>query len=112
MIKKDDETVGANTVVSGLTNVSPQTQASTVTGVWSTPLQVDLVIQSPTTINVSSTLKSTYPEVTRLEQESKRQRQTISSMEAQIKSLQQLVQELVEFKTQKQSTQDKILGRS
>ena len=101
--KKDDETVGAHTAVSGLINVSPQTQNSTGTGAWSTPLQVDVVSQSPTSSNVPSTLTLTHPEVTRLEQESKRQKQNISDMEAQIKSLQHSVQELVDYKTQELS---------
>ena len=89
--------------MSGLTNVSPQTQNSTGTGAWSTPLQVDVVSQSLTAANVSSTLASTHLEVTRLEQESKRQKQTISDMEDQIKSLQRSVQESVDYKTQELS---------
>ena len=104
--EKDDETIGAQTAMSGLTNVSPQTQASTGTGAWAAPLQVDIVSQSPTTTNVSSTLTTTHPEVNRLEQERKFQQQTISKMEAQIQSLQRSVQELVDYKISKQTVKE------
>ena len=63
--KKDDKTVGAHTAMLGLANVSPLTQASTGTGAWLAPLQVNIVSQSPTTTNASSTLTLTHPKVNR-----------------------------------------------
>ena len=115
--KKDDETIGAHTAVSGLTNVSPQTQTTTGTGAWvtpptlnidnddpaSTPMNMDIDNAEPAATQVTSTLTTTHPDVAKLENETKQQKRTIVHMEKQIQSLQQSVQELVQYKAQEET---------
>ena len=110
--KKDDETVGAHTAMSGLTNVSPQTQTTAGTGAWinplrpdtgdTSPMHMDIDEEGPNTTQVTSTLTSTHPDVARLESESRQQQQLISSMGRQIQHLKQSVQELVQYRTREE----------
>ena len=72
--KKDDETVGANTAVLGLTNVSPQTLTTIGRGAWTTPMDMDIDDMELTMTQVMSTLTTTHPEVARFEQESNQQK--------------------------------------
>lgn len=106
--KKDDETVGAHTAVSGLTNVSPQTQTTAGSGAWATPINMDIDEEEPAATHVTSTLTTTHPDVARLENETKQQQHTIDNMEKQIKNLQQSVQELVQYKTQEETNKAKF----
>ena len=115
--KKDDETIGAHTAVSGLTNVSPQMQTTTGTGAWvtpptlnidndnpaSTPMNMDINNAEPAATQVTSTLTTTHPDVAKLENETKQQKRTIVHMEKQIQSLQQSVQELVQYRAQEET---------
>lgn len=115
--KKDDETVGAQTAISGLTNVSPQTQTTAGTSVWTnlskggdkqdTPMNMDIDDDEPVT-QVTSTLTSTHPDVARLEQESKQQQQTISNMGKEIEHLRKSVQELVQYKSQEEESKTRF----
>ena len=106
--KKDDETIGAHTAVSGLTNVSPQTNTTVGSGAWSTPLNMDIDNDEPAATQVTSTLTSTHPDVVRLENETKQQQQTIVTMEKQIHTLQQSVQELVQYKEQEETYKERF----
>ena len=101
--KKYDETVSAHTAVSGLTNVSPQTQTTTGTSPWTAPMNMDIDNDEPAVTQVVSTLTSTHPNVAKLENETRQQQQTIVNMERQIHTLQQSVQELVQYKTQEEA---------
>ena len=58
-------------------------------------MDMDIDDIEPTT-QFSSTLTMTHPEVSRIEQETNRQKQMITGMEQQIQSLKKNVQELVE----------------
>ena len=120
--KKDDETIGAHTAVSGLTNVSPQTQTTTGSGVWTTPttmdidnedpdskpMDIDIKKKEPAATQVTSTLTTTHLDVARLENEAQQQKQTIVHMEKQIQTLQQSVQELVQYKAQEETNKEKF----
>ena len=106
--KKDDETIGAHTAVSGLTNVSPQTNTTAGSGAWSTPINMDIDDEEPAATQVTSTLTTTHPDVVRLEHETKQQKQTIVTMEKQIHTLQQSVQALVQYKEKEESNKEKF----
>ena len=109
--KKDDEMVGANTAVLGLTNVSPQTLTTVGTGAWTTPMDMDIDNVEPAATQVTSTLTTTHPDVARLEQESNQQKLMITHMEQQIQNLQRSVQELVQYKSQeKKAKRVSIIG--
>ena len=106
--KKDNETVGAHTAVLGLTNVSPQTNTTSSTNTWDLPMNMDFDDEEPAVTHVTSTLTTTHPNVSHLEQETKQQRQTIVHMEQQIQSLKRSVQELVKYKVQDKTEKQKF----
>ena len=54
------------------------------------------------------TLTTTHPDVSRLEQETKQQKQTIVIMEQQIQTLQMSVQDLVNYKTQEEAVKERF----
>ena len=62
----------------------------------------------PAVTQVVSTLTSTHPDVAKLETETKQQQQMIVNMERQIHTLQQSVQELVQYKTQEEENKVKF----
>ena len=94
--KKDDETVGTNTTMSVLTNVSPQTQGSQGKGAWATPLDMDISDPDQNATHVMLTLTSPKNvELEKLESENKKQKQEISNMKNQLAKLENLVRELV-----------------
>ena len=100
--------MGAHTAVSGLTNVSPQTQTTTGSSAWMTPLNMDIDDEEPAVTQVTSTLTTTHPDVAKLEKETKQQKVTIDNMEKQIQNLQQSVQELVQYKHQEEESKAKF----
>ena len=106
--KKDDETVGAHTAMSGLTNVSPQTRTTAGSSAWMTPINMDIDDEEPAVTQVTSTLTSTHPDIAKLEKETKQQKVTIDNMEKQIRNLQQSVQELVQYKNQEEESKAKF----
>ena len=106
--KKDDETVGAQTAVSGLTNVSPQTRTTAGSSAWTTPIDMDIDDDEPAATQVTSTLTTTHPDIAKLEKETNQQKVTINNMEKQIRNLQQSVQELVQYKNQEEESKAKF----
>ena len=108
--KKDNETVGAHTAVSGSTNVSPQTNTTSGTNAWDLPMNMDIDDEEPEVTHVTSTLTTTHPNVSRLEQETKQQQQTIVNMEQQIQSLKRSIQELVEYKVQDKTAKQNLMS--
>ena len=66
-------------------------------------MNMDIDNDEPAVTQVVSTLTSTHPDVAKLENETRQQQQTIVNMEQQIHTLQQLVQALVQYKTQEEA---------
>ena len=71
-------------------------------------MNMDIDEEEPAVTHVTSTLTTTHPGVSRLEQDTKQQRQTIVNMEQQIQSLKRSVQELVEYKVQDKMAKQKF----
>ena len=70
---------------------------------------MDIDNDEPAT-QVTSTLTSTHPNVLRLENETRQQKQALVTMEKQIQNMQQSIQELVQYKTQEDSNKVKVNG--
>ena len=70
-------------------------------------MNMDIDKNKPIVTNITSTLTTTHLGVIRLEQEAKQQKVTINNMEQQIQNLQKSVQELVEYKAQKEAAKEK-----
>ena len=63
-------------------------------------MDMEIDNEEPAATNVTSTLTTTHPDVSKLEQETKQQKQIIVNMEQQIQNLQRSVRELVKYKAQ------------
>ena len=109
--KKDDETVGLCTAVSGLTNVSPQTQIINGMGVWASSLKVNFQHAEHGSVPVTSTLTLlTNKNSNKLEQENKKQKQGMNNMQAQITKVEQSVKNIVAMKEKENAEKEERMA--